>query len=56
LGCYIEVGGSVLDVIVLSDPRNTVKIPLVKLYDVVRLTVKNLGQVEKKFGKLDFIC
>ena len=41
-----------LDVIVMNDPRNTVKIPLVRLTEAVRITVKTLGNVEKKYGKL----
>ena len=51
LGCYIEVGGNVLDMIPLNDPRNSVKIPLVKLHEVVRIIIKGLGSVDKKQGK-----
>lgn len=54
LGCFIDVEGRALDVILFNDPRGSVKIPLVKLHEIVRLTVKTLGSVEKKLGSVSF--
>jgi len=55
IGCYIEVNGNVLDVINLGEPKNTVKIPLVKLFETIRVIVKNVDQVDKKYGKVILI-
>ena len=41
-------------VLELRDTKASVKLPLVKLNEVIRVTVKQIGAVEKKLGNVSF--
>jgi hypothetical protein len=58
IGCYVYHGGRLLDVMVISELEQTLKLIFNDRSQIIQIVVKQLGQGEIKFGKHFFtnIC
>ena len=51
IGCYVYHGGRLLDVMVISELEQTLKLIFNDRSQVIQIVVKQLGMGETKFGK-----
>ena len=56
IGCYVSHNSDLLDVLVLSDSEQKLKIKKLKPNDLLRFEVKLLGTKQKFLGSVSFIA
>jgi hypothetical protein len=52
IGCYVSHNGKLLDVMLLSELEQRLKLYFQDKSQLIQIIVKQLGQDEKKFGKI----